>query len=288
MLKEPSIRKPGRDLGLMILFLIILGVLWYSQGGADKFPQGPFLEETPVPISDINQGNGGSDNGDDSSDNDSDGSNNGTASLYYRYAKQSDPQKEYVEIRAANSNECPLDITGWTIEGRVRLKLEIPQAAGLYISNQVNTQQDVFLEPGAKAIVVSGRSPIGSSFRLNKCIGYFAQSQEFNPYLPQKCPYPKDEEYFSSLSDDCRDYIKTLSRCRANFTLPAYLGNECIKAINETLNYNKCVELHKNDEDFYEDEWRIYLNRGDELWKKSYETITLRNKNGEIIDSVSY
>jgi hypothetical protein len=46
--------------------------------------------------------------------------------------------------------------------------------------------------------------------------------------------------------------------------------------------------LHKNDEDFYDDEWRIYLGRGEELWKNRRETIILKDQAGKIIKEVSY
>jgi hypothetical protein len=284
---EEIIKKPGRDLGLLILFLIILGVLWYAQGGADRqFSTGPFLTNTPAPTvkKDTIFFDGENFEGIDAGV----GSQSGAVSFYARQAKQSDPQKEYLEIELSKEGENLINITGWTVGGRIGLDLKIPKAAHLFIANQVNVKQNVFLSPGGKAVIATGRSPIGSSFRLNKCTGYFSQFQDFFPRLLKKCPYPRDEEWPANLSDDCLDYIETLPRCQANFSIPVYLGNKCIKAINKQLSYNSCVAAHKSDEDFYKNEWRIYLNRDEELWKNRHDTIILRNKEGKIVDSVFY
>ena len=280
-----STRSPGGDFGLFILFLIILGIIWFAQGGPENPPSGSFWQNRMETFDDSGTfvGNNGG------SFEDSDSVAESKVTIHAGKATETDPDEEYIEVRALKSNEDIVNITNWTVEGAVGLNLKIPQAVHLMISSRINPKSDVILNPGEKAIIVTGRSPIGTSFRLNKCTGYFEQFQDFYPSLPQKCLYPKDEEWPTSLSYDCLDYIDTLPRCKANLTHPFSLqDNDCIQAINNILSYNGCVDVHKNDEDFYEPEWRIYLNRDDELWKDRRETITLRDRDGNVAGSVSY
>ncbi|PIS13376.1 MAG: hypothetical protein COT67_02040 [Candidatus Tagabacteria bacterium CG09_land_8_20_14_0_10_41_14] len=280
MVEFEDIRKPGRDFGFLILFLIIIGVLWYAQGGSSRFPSSPFLDNNSVIVPNV------SNDVDDDVDNDNGGTDNGAlvpatspeadrVSLKIGKAKEIDPRKEYVEIKIERNNDKPVDITGWRLESSVsRAGFEIPYAV---------------LRPGDTAIVSTGESPISVSFHVNVCSGYFTQHKEFYPSLSKKCLWPKDEEWPASLSFECLDYIDTLPRCTANITHPFSLqDNDCIMAINSRLSYNGCVEAHKNDENFFEDEWRIYLGRSSELWRQSHETIVLKDLDGRVVDSLSY
>lgn len=290
---DEIIRKPGRDIGLIFLVLIILGVIWFVQGGPQQgAPRSPFLdvEQTKSGSFEISESDKTDffENSGTAEKVSSNASDKGKISLYTRNARNTDPQKEYIEIGASKSNQQGLDITGWIIKGQQGLDLKLPQAANLFISNQVNAESDIILSPGDKAIIITDKSPLGQSFRLNKCTGYFSQNREFEPYLPQECPYPKDEQWPASLKPQCRSYIDTLARCRANFTIPFGLDDQCVTSINKILSYNSCVEAHKNDADFYKPEWRIYLNRSAELWRDKWENIIVQDKEGNIVGSVAY
>jgi len=279
---ETSNRKPERDLVVVVLFLIVLGVLWYAMGGSSRpQPQGLFLENTYQPVSTFDN------NEHVASDSVSLPESKESFFLYSSQAVSVNSQTEYIEISLSFNSQQSFDITNWKLEGKKR-KVIIPQAVPLYLANRVNLQENIVLKPGDKAIFLTGKSPLGVSFRLNKCSGYFEQSQVFYPRLLEQCPYPKDENWSDDLSDECFDYIDILPRCRANFTHPFHLKSNCIEAINKTLSYNKCVELHKDDNDFYKNEWRIYLGRSEELWKNSHETIILYDKNGNLVEQVSY
>ncbi len=321
-----STKNPARDIAILIFFLIVLGIFWFVQGGPEKaaqHPPSPFLNGTGFSSSggSIFPAGSGSTSGGASTGG---GTGSGGASypppisvqsLYRQlginesissapeseiseYAgritlsagnsRSSDPEKEYIEISAAFGGGSPIDITGWTVEGKNGLDLKIPQAVRLYKANVINSETDVVLNPGEKVVLSTGRSPIGSSFLVNKCSGYFSQYQTFSPGLYTQCPRPADENWPSNLSDACLNYIDTLPACKANFSIPLYLENRCVEAINSTLSYNKCVDLHRNDDDFYKSEWRVYLNREEEIWKNSREDITLRDRNGKLVDEVSY
>ena len=205
-------------------------------------------------------------------------------------AKRTDPQKEFVEIRASSNNKNPVLISGWTLEGKTRLNIKIGNASPLPYSGRINPEYPVFLSPGEKAVVVTGRSPVGVSFRLNKCSGYLGQFQDIEPRILKDCPLPREENLPDSLDDYCLDYIGRLPRCEIPpgnaSSLP--LSPSCREYLSRKINYNACVDAHKKDPDFYKPEWRIYLGRGRALWKAKNETIILRDEKGKIIDWKSY
>jgi len=151
-----------------------------------------------------------------------------------------------------------------------------------------------FLSPGEKAIIVTGRSPKGVSFRLNICTGYFSQFQNFTPSLPKQCPLQRDEDYPTGpngVTDICIDYLESIGRCETNVgSLPLLLASDpvCQEYISLNVHYGGCVNIHKNDSDFYKSEWRIFLGRGNALWKDRRETILLVDEEGKTVDSMSY
>lgn len=211
-----------------------------------------------------------------------------TATLNVRNAKESDPNKEYVEIQASKDNKNPLNISKWRLKGKIGLDIAVGQGTILYLPGQNNPRQEIILKPGGKAVIVTGASPLGTNFHLNKCIGYFEQFQNFIPRLPQECPPAKDEVLPNNLDDKCLDYIERVPRCEVIKSIPPIMSSSCQDYLSVKITYNSCVEIHKNDTDFYKPEWRVYLGREEELWKKNRDTIVLMDQNGKIIDSESY
>jgi len=209
-------------------------------------------------------------------------------------ANYSDPNSEYVIIETDKNNSGRIGVSDWSIESVMTgEKIYIGKATYLPYSSKVNTLESVFLSSGDKIYLTTGRSPIGTSFRTNLCTGYFEQFQNFSPALKKECPLPEDEASFitvgpNSYNDECIDLVEDIPRCEINTkTLRAGLQYECQTYIANT-NYNSCVDIHKNEEDFYKDEWRIFLNRDTELWKNSRETLRLLDAEGKIVDTITY
>ena len=285
-----------KDLYWVLFFLIILAIVWYYTGGPQRSssttglflnqPQQKYSEELRKETEKLASG-GGSGEGQTASSTESAYKYKVSLKTGY-YTRESDPQKQFIEIRASSQNDRPIRITGWSLVGKNGLDITIAQGAYLPYSAQVNPQQDIFLEKGGLAVIVTGESPIGTSFRLNKCTGYFEQFQDFYPDLPKDCPQPADENLSSNLNDQCLDYLERLPRCEMKISIPPGLSNACQTYINDKINYKTCVEIHKNDPDFYQPEWRIYLGRKESLWKSKRETIILQDENKKIIDWVSY
>lgn len=205
-----------------------------------------------------------------------------------------DPKNEYIEIYVAQDAGTPVNVSGWTLTSDVtNTSAAIPRGTEVPVSGIVNAPQDIIITPGKRAIVVSGSSPIGASFRENKCIGYFSTFQQFSPSLPQNCPTPSDElsNYYGAgyLRDSaCIEQVNKLSRCQVALSPPVGASSACQNFMIQYLNYNGCVTAHKNDSDFKGDAWRIYLGRTAPMWKTKYEIVKLLDRDGKTVDAFSY
>lgn len=218
-----------------------------------------------------------------------------TMSHYVSGAGSSNPNNEYIQISVAQNASAPVDISGWTIESEATGNAAIiPKGTETPHSGIVNAVQDIVLQPGERALVESGQSPIGASFRENKCIGYFSQFQAFSPSLPQNCPSP-DSELAANYGDSyyvrdvgCIDYVQKLNRCQAVLSPPVSVSGACQSFLVKYLNYNGCVDAHQNDTDFLGDTWRIYLGRTDSMFRTKAEVVKLLDKSGKTVDAFSY
>ena len=213
---------------------------------------------------------------------------------YVSGANSSDPGNEYVEIAVAQNAGTPVDISGWTLASDATGNMSvIPKGTEMPISGTINAGQDIMIAPGNRALIISGRSPIGASFRENKCIGYFSNFQKFSPTLPQNCPVPSDELAsfygFGYIRDVfCIDYVKALPRCQIALTPPVNATGVCQNFLVTYLNYNGCISAHRNDTDFKGNTWRVYLGRTSPMWRTKYELVKLLDTNGKTVDAFSY
>lgn len=213
---------------------------------------------------------------------------------YVSGAGSANPKSEYIELYVAQDAGAPVNISGWKLSsGATGTSVSIPKGTEVPISGIINAVQDIVITPGKRAMVISGPSPIGASFRENKCIGYFSTFQQFYPSLPQNCPAPSDElstYYGAGYIRDvaCIEYVNKLSRCQVAFSPPAGATGACQSFLTQYLNYNGCLGAHKNDADFKGDAWRIYLNRSSPLWRTKYEIIKLSDADGKTVDVFTY
>lgn len=211
--------------------------------------------------------------------------------------RSTDPNQEYVAIHVAGNATTTIPITGWTIKSLSSgQSFQIPQGTYLFFTGSINTEQNIYLGANDNFYLVTGYSPNGSSFKINKCSGYLTQFQTFVPYIGSQCPAPKNED-LSSIpktvnNDACFDYIDSMSSCRIQTDpLPpgsTKWGSECTDFIYKKINYPSCVDTHKNDKDFYKNEWRVYLKRSTSVWKNSREDVVLLDQYGKIVDEIKY
>lgn len=190
-------------------------------------------------------------------------------------AKDVYPEKEYVVVSITQKNLSSVDISGWTLKNTSGMSAALGLQAGV--------------KGGNKLVISTGKSPTGASFQLNKCSGYLEQFLDFIPEIPRKCPTPSSLASYKTLEKSCQTFIKTIPPCETNRKeYPTELSGTCRYYIGTNVGYNACVANNKNNEDFYSTEWRIYLNRSEELWAAAGEAIMLLDSEGKLIASVKY
>ena len=298
-----------KDLIWVFVILIILGIIWFVTGGPlnkDSW-SGPFLndplqnnvqnvkEKIPKLTNDEspNPPSKGA-----SSEVNEDFKPKTLTSIYeskirfgsYASARESSPKREYIVIEAPRGNTESINISGWSLLNSAGENYKISTATRLPQPGREVGTEAIILKPGEKVYVVTGQSPLAQNFLVNKCAGYLDQKDVFTPSLSNNCPLAEDENIVKSFKNNqCLDFIESISRCTSP-TIPVSLTSEpeCQSFIIQSLNYNGCVSSHRNDADFFEKEWRVYLNRNQEVWAKRREIITLKDLEGKIVDSVSY
>ena len=208
---------------------------------------------------------------------------------------ESNIHSESIELRASSQNTTPVAMTGWTLQSAVTgVRMNIPPAASPFLMGVVNAVDPLSLAPGEDAIVVSGPSPVGVSFRENICTGYLQQFQNFTPPLNDSCPDPSDAfpaspENIQKYGDSCFDFVRSLPHCTfPNKSIPSGLSQSCVSFVLNTYNYSSCVSAYRQRPDFKLDTWRIYLSSGVELWRNTHDIIRLLDAQGRTVDVVSY
>ena len=202
---------------------------------------------------------------------------------------------EYVQIQSEYRNSSAISLQGWTIQSAVSgARVAVPLAASPYVHGVLNNVIPVSMQPGASAIISSGTSPVGISFRENVCTGFLSELQTFTPELQATCPFPGDELPVTSANlqtygEACIDYVKNIPPCHfpgANQT--ANVSNACKAFAANALSYNGCVNHHKPDADFALNSWRLYLASGVQLWGRSHDVIRLLDAQGRTVDVLTY
>ncbi len=217
------------------------------------------------------------------------------------YVSNASTTNEYLEISVSQNAGTPVDITGWIIgSGATGRTISIPQGTAVPTSGVVNATQDIVLQPGDRAVIATGKSPVGASFRENKCIGYFSNFQTFSPPLPQACPIASNEltTFYPGITyihdPDCVDYVSRVNRCQVPLNSTSKLNATCQSFLEKYLNYNGCVNAHRSDPDFDGTTWHIYLNHVNKkgevvpLWRARYEFIKVFDANVKTVAQFSY
>ncbi len=232
------------------------------------------------------------------------------------------PYEEYITID--NQGEAPVDITGWQLRNGKDQRpyntggslqrfsadiAAIPQAAPYLSPYNTNTLQNVVLKRGERAIVTTGlpgtQSPYKvTSFKENICSGYLENMPEYSfvPALNQNCPRPALESGLENLDIKCREFISYLPSCQApkiggkdlkgdkcpGCVNGRLVSSTCQAFIEERFSYQGCIAHHGSDPNFSGRTWRIFLNRGWEMWAEDYESIELFNNSGQLVDFENY
>ncbi|MAZ67229.1 hypothetical protein CL652_00465 [bacterium] len=212
--------------------------------------------------------------------------------------KMQELEYQYIEIRAKETNAQPINISNWSIQSMISdTWIGIPQGVERYVAGEVNELQDIYLRPGDRALIATKQSPVGVSFRVNRCSGFLGTTQTFEPSLRTACINPRD--ILPPTIDNLKEYGAECVRFAENFDRCSYvtdntrgysnLSQACLDRIQPRLTYNYCIEAQGNDEDFFNPgEWRIFLNQDGVAWRDSYEVVRLLDENNRTVDVVTY
>jgi len=210
-------------------------------------------------------------------------------------ATASNPAKEYIAIKSASDNEGTVDLTGWSVQSAVSgERYYLPSATVIFIGGAVNSTNQVSLPPSATAIIATGVSPVGVSFRENICSGYLGKLQSFHPDFGfASCPNPSDAmpetaENLRAYGSKCLDYVRSLSSCEFPQDLPASLSPACRSYVTNVFSYNGCVHMHQGLPSFMQNSWRLYLNAQTSIWDDTHDIIRLLDAQGRTVDAVTY
>ncbi len=177
--------------------------------------------------------------------------NASSISIDSTFAGEANPKTEFIIINIGQSDNAPKVVSGWQIKSLYN-KQVIGPASPLPLQGMLNEERPVVVTNKAEVIVSSGASPLGVSFRENKCTGLLGEFQSFSPPLAPACL-------------DC-----------AYRTLSGY------------PQYNVCVMSRKGDSDFFLNSWRMYLDSQSELWDNSLDVLRLYDQEDRLLSTTRY
>jgi len=305
----------------IIVILVVIVLLWFLGGGAGKVinaarsfhflsfsdlltrstslstfqlpwqPAMPTIDITPV---NLPGDEGASDYPSSNSSSEQASPYAGEVGIVQGAAQTQTASGQYIELRAQGGFTSPISISGWSLESALSgVRAYVPQASTLFRQGRINPVVNVTLAPGGSAIVLTGISPVGVSFRENKCIGYLGTLQPFVPALDQACPspltsIPRSAENEAALGANCFDYLATLPSCTFPTSLPPSLSEACRSTIQNKLSYNGCVSQYSNTTGFAQNSWRLFLAQGAPLWDGEHDVIRLLDGQGRVVDVINY
>lgn len=196
-------------------------------------------------------------------------------------ATYGDFSQEYISLENSDyENKQTAIISGLKLQNRDRISATIGKDE--YGNN-------ISLNYGERAIIATGESPLGKNFKINKCSGYLAQGKNISPSISFSCPRISGLPLPRSLNNRCIDYIESLNSCVSpTINADTEINNDCAEFVSQHASYTGCVADHKNDSDFNQPEWRIYLGKNSKMWGNRHENIQLFDPSGKLITETSY
>ncbi len=208
------------------------------------------------------------------------------------------PEEEYMTIRASIQNTKTISLKGWSLESSISgTRIPLPQGVLFFVLGRENKTTDIVLAPGEFVHIMTGSSPLATSFHTNTCSGQLSEGRNFIPALSEICPAPSallppTIENVRAYGEECIEYIQSLQPCETPLqNTPPELLPVCRSFIAEKLTYNKCVEREYKRSGygiFNFGGWYLYLNAPAELWRNKYDVIRLLDPAGRVVDVVSY
>lgn len=215
----------------------------------------------------------------------------------YSYSYKNSPDREYLSI-TVNRDSGPINISRWYVESYVTDKrAAVPDGVPVYKDGStINHTKSVVLEPGQRAFLITGESPLKDSFQENSCIGYVTKDKSFYPNVTASCESPIElmERYGDiELDDDsCYDFVRRIGRCETieeDDPRIKNLSGKCERFIENTYNYRGCVDMFGSRTEFDDvNDWYLYFERSERLWRDKREIIRLMDEYDEVIAVLEY
>lgn len=200
------------------------------------------------------------------------------------------PEDELVEITNRDRKES-IDVTGWTIKNTQNHSFEIPLVHNLPGSYDIKPTDRLILPPGGRVTISVGKQERRINFQENSCTGYFAQTSEFNPPISSSCPRLDARFLSAQFSDRCVKLMERIPGCITpsfSYKDTAGLENECTDFINQNFSYTGCVKNFRDQPDFFEKHWLIWMQSSEEFFRNTHDTVILRDSEGKLVSEKSY
>jgi len=123
---------------------------------------------------------------------------------------------------------------------------------------------------------------------LNECIGYIAQVANFDPPLPDSCPYI-DPSQIQNFTGQCQNYIETLGQCQSpNMSSPQIPRTDyaCQDYLENNFTYKSCFDEHDSDPNFLSNQ--VWVWTGSNVVDQYHDTVKLLDRNGLLVDLYTY
>ena len=206
--------------------------------------------------------------------------------------RETNPSEEYFVI-SVSPNGGGISLTNWSVFNYTRkIAHRFGKMIDVFVPFERTRYSNLVTRANDRIIVLSGESPVGASFRVNKCMGYKEQFKEFTPSLKTNCPEPETElinDTSVSFTDvACYDLVERISECNSLTNIPTGITYECTNFIRDTLTEEGCARLHQNDPNFLTSEIRLFLDSKRPLWKDERDAIFLLDDRGRLVDVWEY
>jgi hypothetical protein len=178
-----------------------------------------------------------------------------------------------------------INVTGWQIKTNGGGEY-IPQAIAVYDPSGLTPASDIQLKAGDQLSLYSSSAP--ENLRLNECMGYFPGRIQFNPQLPDNCPYT-DQSVYQNFTGACQNYIQSLGNCGSpNLADPRIPQTDynCINYLENNFTYLSCFNAHRTDPNFLSHQVWVWM--GGSPLDQYHDRVLLLDRNGLLVDIYSY
>lgn len=142
------------------------------------------------------------------------------------------------------------------------------------------------MKSGDTLSIYSNSSAIGVNFRLNKCMGYLSNTNNFIPSLNFNCPTINRSEIIN-FTGQCQNYITSLNSCQTPAPNPPIsIYDYSCKSYLDKLNYGGCFTSHRSDYDFMSNKW--YAWSGSQFLDFQHDRLLLFDRNGLLVAEYTY